>query len=61
MTHRIGVHVGPRGSLARRLAQILVQASKDAGEIKLSASADGLTTATATVKTVAGPARPSVP
>jgi beta-galactosidase len=48
-------------SLFNGLAQVIVQSSKDAGEISLTASADGLKSATATVKTVACPPRPSVP
>ncbi|HSY17089.1 MAG TPA: beta-galactosidase GalA [Candidatus Acidoferrales bacterium] len=48
-------------SLFNGLAQIIVQSSKTSGEIKLTASADGLTSATATVQTVASPGRPSVP
>ena len=48
-------------SLFNGLAQIIVQSSKDAGEIKLTASADGLKSTTATITTQAGTARPSVP
>jgi len=48
-------------SLFNGLAQVIVQSGKSAGEIKLAASADGLTPATATVQTVASPGRPSVP
>ncbi len=48
-------------SLFNGLAQVIVQSSSDAGEIKLTASADGLQSATATVTTVAGGMRPSVP
>ena len=48
-------------SLFNGLAQIMVQSTKDAGEIKLTASADGLQPATATIQTAAGPMRPSVP
>ena len=48
-------------SLFNGLAQIIVQSTKAAGEIKLTASAEKLQSATATVKTVAGPERPSVP
>jgi len=43
------------------LAQIIVQSTKDAGEIKLTATADGLHPATATVTTQAVALRPSVP
>ncbi len=48
-------------SLFNGLAQIIVQSAKDAGEIKLTASADGLQSTTATIQAVAGPMRPSVP
>ncbi len=48
-------------SVFNGLAQILVQSSKEAGEIKLTASADGLKPVTTTITTQAGPARPSVP
>lgn len=48
-------------SLFNGLAEVIVQSSKTPGEIKLTASADGLTPATTTVQTVNGPARPSVP
>jgi beta-galactosidase len=48
-------------SLFNGLAQIIVQSSQDAGEIKLTASADGLQPATATISTQPAPARPSVP
>ena len=48
-------------SLFNGLAQVIVQSSPVAGEIKLTASADGLQSATATVQTVAGVQRPSVP
>jgi beta-galactosidase len=48
-------------SLFNGLAQVIVQASREAGEIKLTASAEGLQTATATVKTQPGELRPSVP
>jgi beta-galactosidase len=48
-------------SLFNGLAQVIVQSSKTAGQIKLTATADGLTPAAATVQTVTGPARPSVP
>ena len=43
------------------LAQVMVQSTKDAGEIKLTATADGLQSATATVTTQPGAGRPSVP
>ena len=48
-------------SLFNGLAQVIVQSSRDAGEIKLTASADGLQPVSATVKTVPGGMRPSVP
>ena len=48
-------------SLFNGLAQIIVQSTKDAGEIKLTATAEGLQPATATIITQASPARPSVP
>jgi len=48
-------------SLFNGLAQVIVQSSKEAGEINLTASADGLKSATATLKTVTVPLRPSVP
>ena len=48
-------------SLFNGLAQILVQSTKEAGQIKLTATADGLTPSTTAIQTVAGPARPSVP
>ena len=48
-------------SLFNGLAQVIVQSSRDAGEIKLTASADGLQPASATVTTVPGGMRPSVP
>ena len=48
-------------SLFNGLAEVIVQSTTEAGEINLTASADGLKPATATVKTVSGPLRPSVP
>ena len=48
-------------SVFNGLAQIMVQSTKDAGEIKLTATADGLKPATATITTQAAAARPSVP
>lgn len=48
-------------SLFNGLAQIIVQSTRDAGEIKLVASADGLKPASATVITEAGTCPPSVP
>jgi beta-galactosidase len=43
------------------LAQIIVQSTKEAGEIRLTASAEGLQSATATVATQPATQRPSVP
>jgi beta-galactosidase len=43
------------------LAQVIVQSGKEAGEIKLTADADGLKSATVSVQTQAGTPRPSVP
>jgi beta-galactosidase len=48
-------------SLFNGLAQIIVQSTKDAGEIKLTATADSLKPATANVQTKFGTPRPSVP
>ena len=48
----------PKRSLFNGLAQVIVQSTKDAGEIKLTASADGLQSATATITAQAGAARP---
>jgi beta-galactosidase len=48
-------------SLFNGLAQIIVQSTRDAGEIKLTATADGLTPATTVVKTQPCAPRPSVP
>jgi beta-galactosidase len=48
-------------SLFNGLAQVIVQSTKDAGEIKLTATADGLVPATAVVQTKLGTPRPSVP
>jgi beta-galactosidase len=48
-------------SLFNGLAQIIVQSSKDAGEIKLTATADGLAPAATTVNTQPSTSRPSVP
>jgi len=48
-------------SLFNGLAEVLVQSTRDAGDIKLTAIADGLQPATATVTTVPGGVRPSVP
>jgi beta-galactosidase len=48
-------------SVFNGLAQIIVQSTKDVGEIKLTASADGLTPVTATIQSAACTPRPSVP
>jgi beta-galactosidase len=48
-------------SVFNGLAQIIVQSTKDAGEIKLTASADGLAPATATIQSQACAPRASVP
>jgi beta-galactosidase len=44
-------------SLFNGLAQIIVQSTREAGEIKLTASGDGLQPATALISTVSGPVR----
>ena len=48
-------------SLFNGLAEVIVQSTKDAGEIQLTASADGLAPATATIQSQAVTLRPSVP
>jgi beta-galactosidase len=48
-------------SLFNGLAQILAQSTRDAGEFKLTASADGLAPATTVVRTQPCAPRPSVP
>jgi beta-galactosidase len=48
-------------SLFNGLAQIIVQSTKDAGEIKLTATADGLTPSTTVLETKPCAPRPSVP
>ncbi len=48
-------------SLFNGLAQIIVQSTKDAGEIKLTATADGLTPTTSVLETKACPPRLSLP
>ncbi len=48
-------------SLFNGLAQVIVQSTKDAGEIKLTASADGLTPATVTLQSQACTPRAFVP
>ena len=48
-------------NLFNGLAQVIVQSTKDAGEIKLMATADGLAPATETIHTQPGIPRPFVP
>jgi beta-galactosidase len=48
-------------SLFNGLAQVIVQSTKDAGEIKLTATADGLPPATSAVNTHPGQPRPFAP
>ncbi len=48
-------------SLFNGFAQVMVQSSLEPGEIKLTASADGLQPATTTIQTVAGGVRPRMP
>jgi len=48
-------------SLFNGLAQVIVQSTRDAGEIKLTATADDLSPATAAVQTQSCAPRPSVP
>jgi beta-galactosidase len=48
-------------SLFNGLAEVIVQSTKDAGEIQLTASADGLAPATSTIQSQAVTLRPSVP
>jgi beta-galactosidase len=48
-------------SLFNGLAQVIVQSTKDADGFKLTASADGLVPATASVQTQPSAARPSLP
>ncbi|HEY4414562.1 MAG TPA: beta-galactosidase GalA [Verrucomicrobiae bacterium] len=48
-------------SLFNGLAQVIVQSTKTAGEIKLTASADGLKSATSTITAQPATPRPSVP
>jgi hypothetical protein len=43
------------------LAQIIVQSTENAGEIELTANADGLNTATVTIFAERATGRPSVP
>ena len=48
-------------SVFNGLAQILVQSTREAGEVKLTARAEGLQTAILALRTNARPARPAVP
>jgi beta-galactosidase len=48
-------------SVFNGLAQVIVQSSKDPGDLKLTATAEGLTSATSTVTSQAAVPRPSVP
>jgi beta-galactosidase len=48
-------------SVFNGLAQVIVQSTRKAGRIKLTATADGLQLATATISTRAGATRPSMP
>ena len=48
-------------SLFNGLAQVIVQSTRDAGEIKLTATADGLTSTTTSLITQPSTPRPSVP
>jgi beta-galactosidase len=48
-------------SVFNGLAQIMVQSTKDAGEIKLTATADGVSAATTTIESQPSTPRPSVP
>ena len=52
---------GNKVSIYNGLAQIIVQSTKDAGEIKLTATAEGLAPATTVVKTSATQPIPAVP
>jgi len=48
-------------SLFNGLAQVIVQSTRASGEVTLTARAEGLEAATATVRTLPSPLRPSVP
>jgi beta-galactosidase len=48
-------------SLFNGRAQVIVQATTNAGDLKLTASAEGLQPTAAAIKTVAGPLPPQVP
>ena len=52
---------GNQRSLFNGLAQVIVQSAGDAGEIKLTATAEGLASATATLQAQPCDPRPSVP
>jgi beta-galactosidase len=52
---------GNRRSLFNGLAQVIVQSTRDAGEIKLTATADGLAPATAVMQTQPCTPRPYIP
>jgi len=52
---------GNRRSLFNGLAQVIVQSTRETGEIKLTAIADGLAPGTTSVQTKPGAPRPSVP
>ena len=55
------VATGWSRSVFNGLAQVIVQSTKVAGEIKLTATADGLQSVTTTITTQASAGRPSVP
>ncbi len=59
----IGQPVAPAWSRSvfNGLAQVIVQSTKDAGDIKLTASADGLKPVSITIATLASNGRPAVP
>jgi beta-galactosidase len=68
LNHNVNVEiVGPPDavdwsrSVFNGLAQVMVQSAKDAGEIKLTATADGLNPATTIVTAQPAASRPSVP
>jgi len=48
-------------SVFNGLAQVIVQSTKDAGEIRLTATADGLKPVTTTITTEPSAGRPGVP
>ena len=51
---------GPERNAFNGLCMALVQATKDAGEIRIEATSAGLTSGTATIVTLATPARPAL-